>query len=195
MPRPKPPALASAGPTTRAAPPASEVSQTSGKAVATQPIAANVGTAANAGASANVAEPPSTTGIARTKSIQEQVAAAATAAEKMSAATAASTPDALVAVLMASSDVKSVSELTGKTIAIDDRYAASNRSVRTAIAAAGALEIQLSEGQTTAINRLVTKEVPAAVVALVSANAAEGFPELAGFKTFQVPLSPRSLNR
>jgi hypothetical protein len=96
---------------------------------------------------------------------------------------------------MAGPGVKSVSELTGKTIAIDDRYAASNRSVRTAIAAAGAPEVKLSEGQTTAINRLVTKEVPAAVVALVSAGAADGFPELAGFKSFQIPLSARSLNR
>ena len=34
--------------------------------------------------------------------------------------------------------------------------------------AAGAPEIQLSKGQTTAINRLVGKEVPAAVVGLVS---------------------------
>jgi hypothetical protein len=183
-------------------PPASEASQqTTGKAVATQAIAANasppasVTAPANAAAPANVTEQSSTTGIARTKSIQEQVVAAASIAEKMSAATAASSPDALVAVLMAGPDVKSVSELTGKTIAIDDRYGAANRSVRTAIAAAGALEIQLSEGQTTAINRLVTKEVPAAVVALVSAGAADGFPELAGFKTFQIPLSPRSLNR
>ena len=60
------------------------------------------------------------------------------------------------------------------------------------MAAAGALEVQLSKGQATAINRLVGKEVAAAVVGLVSASAADSFPELPRFRTFQVPLSPRS---
>ncbi len=90
-------------------------------------------------------------------------------------------------------EIKSVSDLAGKTIAIDDRYAVSNGSVRTAIVAAGASAVQLSEGQTTAINRLVGGEVPAAVLALVSPDAAERFPVIAGFKTFHIPLSPRSV--
>jgi hypothetical protein len=102
--------------------------------------------------------------------------------------------DRLVAVLMVRPDIKSVSDLAGKTIAIDDRYFASNGTIRTAIVAAGAPEVQLSEGQTTAINRLVDGEVPAAVLALVSPNVAEeGYPAIAGFKTFHIPLSPRSL--
>jgi hypothetical protein len=101
--------------------------------------------------------------------------------------------DRLVAVLMVRPEIKSVSDLAGKTIAIDDRYSASNGSVRTAIVAAGAPAAQLSEGPTTAINRLVDGEVPAAVLALVSPEAAERFPAIAGFKTFQIPLSPRSL--
>jgi hypothetical protein len=101
--------------------------------------------------------------------------------------------DHLVAVLMARPEIKSVSDLAGKSIAIDIRQSASNGSVRTAIAAAGAAEVQLSEGQTTAINRVANGEVPAAVLALVSPEAAEGFPEIAGFKIFRVPLSPRAL--
>ncbi|MDE5453688.1 hypothetical protein GWE18_12605 [Bradyrhizobium sp. CSA112] len=104
--------------------------------------------------------------------------------------------DALVAILVAGPDVKSVSELAGKTIAIDDRYSEQSISrVRTAMGAAGAPEVQLSKGQTTAISRLVGKEVPAAVVGLVSASAAESFPELARLRTFRVPLSPRSPNK
>ena len=71
---------------------------------------------------------------------------------------------------------------------IDIRKSSIGR-VRTAMAAAGAPEIQLSKGQTTAINRLVAKEVSAAVVGLVSANAADSFPELARFRIFRVPLS------
>ena len=121
------------------------------------------------------------------------MAAASAVAERMSVPTLDASLDALVAVLVAGPDVKSVSDLAGKTIAIDDRYSEQSISrVRTAMAAAGALEVQLSKGQTTAINRLVSKEVPAAVVGLVSASAADNFPELARLRTFRVPLSPRS---
>ena len=96
--------------------------------------------------------------------------------------------DFMVAILMARPDMKSVSDLTGKTIAIDGRHSASNESVRTALVAAGAPEVQLSKGQATAINRLVNGEVPAAVLVLVSAEAAAAFPEIPGFKIFHVPL-------
>ena len=44
-----------------------------------------------------------------------------------------------------------------------------------------------------AINRLILAEVPAAVLTLVSPEAAEVFPEVAGFRIFRVPLSLRPL--
>ena len=100
--------------------------------------------------------------------------------------------DHLVAILMARPEIKSVSELTGKDIALDDWHSASNGKVRTAIAAAGATEVQLSEGQTKALDRLISGEVPAAVLTLVSPEAAEWFPDIAGFKIFRIPLSHRS---
>jgi len=146
------------------------------------------------------AESRPTIGVANTRTIEAQVAAATVLAERLTATTTAPPPDMkadnadlLVAVLMARPDIKSVSDLAGKTIAVDDRYSASNGIVRTAIVAAGAPEVQLSEGHTTAIDRLANGEVPAAVLALVSADAAEGFPEIAGFRIFHIPLSPRSL--
>ena len=136
---------------------------------------------------------PQPTEAAQNRTTQQQVAAASAVAERMSPPTLDASLDALVAVLVTGPDVKSVSDLAGKTIAIDDRYSEQSiRRVRTAMVAAGALEVQLSTGQSTAINRLVGKEVSAAVVGLVSAGAAESVPELARFKTFQVPLSPRS---
>ena len=101
--------------------------------------------------------------------------------------------DLLIAILMARPEINMVSDLTSKIIAIDDRYSASNGNVRTAIAAAGAAEVQLSEGQAKAVDRLIGGEVPAAVLTLVSAEAADRFPEIAGFKIFRIPLSPRSL--
>jgi ABC-type phosphate/phosphonate transport system substrate-binding protein len=100
--------------------------------------------------------------------------------------------DLLVVLLMARPEIKSVSDLNGKDIAIDERQSASNDSVRTAIAAAGATEVKLSEGQTKAINRLISGEVSAAVLTLVSSEAADWFPEIVGFKIFRIPLSSRS---
>jgi hypothetical protein len=158
-----------------------------------------------------------------TRTIQEQVATATAVAERMTVAHVLPAPepkvnnkdrpnhseaglrgdaensappnngDLLVALLMARPETRSVSDLTGKIIAIDDRYSASSGNVRTAIAAAGAAEVQLSEDQTKAIDRLISGEAPAAVLTLVSAEAAELFPEIAGFKIFRIPLSPRSL--
>ncbi|HMI00741.1 MAG TPA: hypothetical protein VK577_29885, partial [Bradyrhizobium sp.] len=136
------------------------------------------------------------------RTIQQQVAAAATLAEQV---TAAPTPDQkesaaspnntdhLVALLMTRPDIKSVSDLANKNIAIDARQSASNAIVRIAIAAAGATEVQLSEGQTAAIDRLINGEVPAVVLALVSPQAAEWFPEIAGYKILRIPLSPVAL--
>jgi hypothetical protein len=102
--------------------------------------------------------------------------------------------DHLVALLIARPEIKSVSDLTSKIIAIDDRHSASAGNVRTAIVAAGATEVQMSDDQTKAINRLIRGEVPAAVLALVSPEVAARFPEIAGFKIFRIPLSPRSIS-
>jgi hypothetical protein len=112
-----------------------------------------------------------------------------------SAPASPNTTDLLVAVLIARPEINLLSDLTSKIIAIDDRYSASNGNVRTAIVAAGAAEVQLSEGKAKAIDRLIRGEVPAAVLTLVSAEAADQFPEIAGFKIFRIPLSPRSLKR
>jgi hypothetical protein len=134
-----------------------------------------------------------------------QVVAATAAAERVTAGAMAqpkakgsdpaaqSESDLLFAVLIARPDIGSVSDLSRQAIAIDPRYSASSGSVRTAIAAAGASEVQLIEGETRAIRRVINREAPAAVVALVSADAAETFPEIAGFKVFRVPLSPQSV--
>jgi len=113
-------------------------------------------------------------------------------AEKTASASSTNT-DLLVALVMAGPEIKSVSDLTGKGIAIEDNQSASIGSVRTAIAAAGAAEVQLSESQAKPVDRLIGGEVPAAVLTLVSAEAAEWFPEIKGFKIFRIPLSPRSL--
>jgi hypothetical protein len=108
---------------------------------------------------------------------------------------AASTPTgntaSLVAILIARPEIKSVSDLAGRDVAVENRRSASNASIRTAIAAAGAAEVQLNEGHTKALDRVIGGEVPAAVLALVSPEAAEWFPDIPGFRIFRVPLTPR----
>ena len=120
----------------------------------------------------------------RGRSTQAQVTAATAVAERVTAATA-------VAILMARPEIKSLSDLAGTNIAIDDKQSAASSSVRIAMAAAGAAEVQLTASQTKAIDRVISGEVPASVLTLASPEAAEGFPEIAGFKIFRLPLSER----
>jgi hypothetical protein len=122
---------------------------------------------------------------ARARTTQAQVTAATAVAERVTAATA-------VAILMARSEIKSLSDLAGRNIAIDDKQSAASGNVRIAMAAAGAAEVQLTASQSKAIDRVIGGEVPAAVLTLASPEAAEGFPEIAGFKIFRIPLSERS---
>ena len=134
-----------------------------------------------------------------TRTIQEQVTAATVIADHVvtlrdaekAASASPSNTDLMVVLLIARPEINSISDLTGKDIAIDDRHSASSDKVRTAIAAAGATEVQLSEGQTRAINRLISGEVPAAVLTLVYPET--GFPQFVGFKIFRIPLAARSL--
>lgn len=114
----------------------------------------------------------------------EQVAAAMAVAER---ATATS-----VAILMTRPEVRSMSDLAGKSIAIDNGQSASS-GIQTAIVKAGAVAVQLTQNQTRALERLLSGEVPAAVLTLASPAAAEGFPEVAGFRIFRVRLAPRSI--
>jgi hypothetical protein len=174
-------------------------------------------------AQANAAEVPAKAEAVSTSPSTSRDAGRTVAAAAEDKDASVGNADAMMAVVMARPDVKSVAELAGKTVAIDDRYAQLGGKVRTAIAAAGATEVQLSEGRTTAMTRLsngevpaaiaaagatevqlsegrttaMTRlsngEVPAAVVALLTPEAAESFPAISGYKIFHVPLSPRSV--
>lgn len=97
-------------------------------------------------------------------------------------------PNRLVAVVMVRPGVHSLADLRGKVIAIDERYVPSISKITAAMSAAGAPEVLLLEGQTTAISRLTNGEMTAAIVALVSPEAAEVFPQVSGYKFFRVAL-------
>jgi TRAP-type uncharacterized transport system substrate-binding protein len=90
---------------------------------------------------------------------------------------------------MARPEIKSMSDLANKEIAIEENQSGPDANVQKTIAAAGAKEARLSDGHTMAIDRLLSGEVPAAVLALVSPEAAAAFPDIAGFKVFRIPSS------
>jgi hypothetical protein len=191
--------------------PASETSQTAEAPSAEEATTPN----------AERAEAPVTSkqGEEGNRSTQQQIAAAASTAERLTKATRpatqadtvdqekqretkddktgsiSNTSAPLIALLISRPEINSVSDLAGKNVAIDNGFV-SERNVRTALVAAGAPGVELSEGSGMAIDRLVNGEVPAAVVELVSPDAAAAFPDIPGYKVLRVPLSPAaSLNR
>lgn len=163
--------------------------------------------------------PPATADAPKTRTVQEQVAAAlsvaqaiaptsspepestGTSAEPRTSAADGSKPaseqpgdiDLMVALLICRPEIKSVPALSDANIAIDDTQSAFASNIRIALVAAGVSNAQLSFGETKAIDRLVAGDVPAALVSLVSTDAAEVFPDVAGFKVLRVPLSPHAM--
>lgn len=99
--------------------------------------------------------------------------------------------DNLVALVLARPEINSLADLNNRSIAIEEKQSASSGRVSAAFMAAGAAEVQFSEGQRGAVDRLIGGEVPAAVLTLASPQAAEWFPDIAGFRTFKVPLKAR----
>jgi hypothetical protein len=103
---------------------------------------------------------------------------------------AASPADARVALVISRPEIKSISYLTRAYVAIDGERSGSANGLRTALVAAGAIDVQVDPGKASAIDRLVRGEVPAAVLTFVSADAARAFPEIDGFKIYRIPLPP-----
>jgi hypothetical protein len=97
-------------------------------------------------------------------------------------------PDNMIALVLTRPEINSLSDLNNKSIAITEKQSASSGRVSAALMAAGAAEVQFSEVKASAIDRLISGEVPAAVV-LASREVANLFPEVEGFRTFRVPLS------
>ena len=96
--------------------------------------------------------------------------------------------DRLVAILLVRPEIKSVSDLGSKVVAIDISPPDSVAGVRSAIVAAGAPEVNLSEGERLALIRVMDGEVQAAVVGLLSPKAAEAWE----CRTFRLQRPPYS---
>jgi ABC-type phosphate/phosphonate transport system substrate-binding protein len=98
-----------------------------------------------------------------------------------------------VAIVVASPEIKSVSDLTGKIIAIDDKYSNANARIHAAIASAGATDSLLASSESKAIDRLLSGKTPAAVLTLVYPET--GFSMIEGYSVFRVPLAAAQPSR
>jgi hypothetical protein len=158
----------------------------------------------------NLAPRPSTdaTDSARSRALKQQIRGAAAVAAQLTLATTSHTDrfdnslpndsrnkdnTHLVALVLARSEITSVADLAGKTIATDDLRLSSDRDVRTALVAAGATDIQIHGEGSHAVDQLVEGQVPAAILTVVSQDAAAAFPDVLGFKLFAIPLSPSAV--
>jgi hypothetical protein len=122
-----------------------------------------------------------------------QSGAAAPDSTEPKADAATDSTDNRIALLMARPEIGKVSDLAGKDVAIEDRRSGASASIQAAISSAGAAEVRLDEKGLSAIDRLVGGNVSAAVLTLVSPQAAEWFPDIPGYKIFRIPLSPGSV--
>jgi len=139
---------------------------------------------------ANAAPAPQQEATNVEASVNTEAAAPSDAKPTVSAAT--DNTDNRVALLIARPEIASVSDLTGKDIAIEGQPSTPSESIRAAIVAAGAAEVRLNEESMKAIDRLIRGEVSAAVLTLLSPEAADWFPEIPGYRIFRIPLSPES---
>jgi hypothetical protein len=110
---------------------------------------------------------------------------------RAAASLSAAPQDNLVALVLAPQDINALSDLNNKRIAIAEKQSALSGRVSAALMAAGAAEVQFSEARDSAIDRLTNGEVPAAVV-LAPREIAALFPEMAGYRTFRLPLAQQA---
>lgn len=167
----------------------------------TTPVSPPVGETGNAPSTLEVSNPP------KERSAQELIVAALAIAEQITNAEPPKTPGddradgtkagdvnvsiPLVALLLARPDVKSVAALKGQNVAIDKAQSAVEQDIHSALDAVGATDAQLSVGDGASLDRLISGDAQAAIVKLVSPDAAEAFPEIKGFKVLRVPLLAR----
>jgi len=173
-PRKEPPAVA-------AAPPQQAASETAAAATPKPAAKSEVATA--------VTQPPPATLEIATRPAPPATTAKAGEAGRVASASPDDL-DNLVALVLAGPEINSLSDLNNRNIAIAEKQSASSGRVSAALMAAGAAEVRFSEVKTSAIDQLIDGAVPAAVV-LAPRDVANLFPEVAGFRTFRVPLKAR----
>ena len=109
-------------------------------------------------------------------------------AEKKAAASP-NTGELSVAVVVAGPEVKSVADLAGKIIAIDDRHLNLHTRIQAAFVVAGATDSLLTASEARAADRLLSGKASAAVLTMVYPET--GFSAIEGYSVFRVSLDHR----
>jgi len=109
-------------------------------------------------------------------------------AEKKASASP-NTGELSVAIVVAGPEVKSVADLAGKIIAIDDRHSNLHTGIQAAFVVAGATDSLLTTSETKAADRLLSGKASAAVLTLVYPET--GFSAIEGYSVFRVSLDHR----
>jgi len=110
-------------------------------------------------------------------------------AEKKAAASP-NTGELSVAIVVAGPEVKSVADLAGKIIAIDDRHLNLHTGIQAAFVVAGATDSLLTTSETkAAADRLLSGKASAAILTLVYPET--GFSAIEGYSVFRVSLDHR----
>ena len=110
-------------------------------------------------------------------------------AEKKASASP-NTGELSVAIVVAGPEVKSVADLAGKIIAIDDRHLDLHTGIQAAFVVAGATDSLLTTSETkAAADRLLSGKASAAVLTLVYPET--GFSAIEGYSVFRVSLDHR----
>jgi hypothetical protein len=109
-------------------------------------------------------------------------------AEKKAAASP-NTGELSVAVVVAGPEVKSLADLAGKIIAIDDRHLKLHTRMQAAFVVAGATDSLLTASETKAIDRLLSGKASAAVLTVLYPET--GFSAIEGYSVFRVSLERR----
>jgi hypothetical protein len=112
-------------------------------------------------------------------------------AEKKASASP-NTGELSVAIVVAGPEVKSVADLAGKIIAIDDRHLNLHTGIQAAFVVAGATDSLLTTSETkAAADRLLSGKASAAVLTLVYPET--GFSAIEGYTVFRVSLDHREI--
>jgi hypothetical protein len=111
-------------------------------------------------------------------------------AEKKASASP-NTGELSVAIVVAGPEVKSVADLAGKIIAIDDRHLNLHTRIQAAFVVAGATDSLLTTSETKAADRLLSGKASAAVLTLVYPET--GFSAIEGYSVFRISLEHREI--
>jgi hypothetical protein len=93
-----------------------------------------------------------------------------------------------VAILLVREEIKSLTELSNKTVAIDGLQAAEIPNIKTAIMKSGAKDVRISEDEKLALDRVMNGEVPAGVISVVSPEESAQWTGVPGYTVLRLPL-------